>query len=98
MNSETTYCCGHAPGSRRAETLTVEGIVLPLIDDALFRQFDDRIRKAAANDVTFGATLVGHFFAGRKIQRPGGAAYWAGYGHLGCCSLLTVQRVVAIRD
>jgi hypothetical protein len=98
VNSETTYCCGHAPGSRRAETLTVEGIALPLVDDALFRQFDDRIRKAAANDVTFGAALVGHFFAGKKTQRPDGVAYWAGYGHLGCCSLLVIQRVVAVRD
>jgi hypothetical protein len=97
LNSQTMYCCGHAPGSPRGETLRVDGIALPLVDDALFRRFDDR-NKSVSGRVTFGATLVGHFFAGKKKQRPDGLVYWDGYGHLGCCSLLVIQQVVDVRD
>jgi hypothetical protein len=36
------------------------------------------------------ATLVGRFFAAEKD-----ATHWRGYGHMGCCSLLAIQRVEA---
>lgn len=66
--------------------------------DELFRQFDKRIREGGVNKrISFRATLVGHFFAGDRIQRAG-VERWEGYGHLGCCSLLVIQQVLAVRD
>jgi hypothetical protein len=41
------------------------------------------------------ATLVGRFFSGRKERWPVGDS-WGGSGHLGCCSLLVIQQVLAI--
>ena len=92
-NSDTVYCCGTTAGAPRGGTLIVEGMPLPLIKDALFRRFDARI--GAANASTFRATLVGRFFAGAKQQSSGGE-FWGGYGHLGCCSLLVIQRILAV--
>src|SRR5690348_15956689 len=45
VNSETVFCCGTKAGAPRGRTLVIEGITLPLVEDALFRRFDDRIRK-----------------------------------------------------
>lgn len=99
VNSETVFCCGPRAGAPRGGTLVVEGVTLPLVDDALFHRFDDRIRKGSVStDVKFLATLRGHFFAGEKQQKPGGREYWGGYGHLGCCSLLVIEQVVAVDD
>lgn len=92
VNSETVYCCGTTAGAPRGQTLVVDGITLPLADDALFHRFDDHIRKAS-REVTFRATLRGHFFAGKKQPAAGG-----GYGHLGCCSLLVIEQVMAVDD
>lgn len=39
---------------------------------------------------------VGRFFAGEKISYPAGGEGWAGYGHMGCCSLFAIQQVVAV--
>jgi hypothetical protein len=40
------------------------------------------------------ATLVGRFFAGKRVEffkdEP-----WGGYGHMGCCTLLAIQQVVS---
>src|SRR5262249_35907685 len=86
-------------GALRGGTLVVEGVSLPLVDDSLFRHFDDRIRKSGAvSNVKFPATLRGHFFAGEKQQTPGGSEYWGGHRHLGCCRLLLIQQVLAVDD
>ncbi len=45
--------------------------------------------------VTFRAHLIGRFFAGLKQHTPKGD-FWGGYGHLGCCSLLVIQQVLAV--
>jgi len=99
LSSKTVFCCGATPGAPRGGTLVVEGITLPVIDDVLFRRFDDRIQQSkASNDVKFSATLRGHFFAGEKQRMPDGREYWGGYGHFGCCSLLVVQQVLAVDE
>jgi hypothetical protein len=91
VNSETVYCCGvKAP---RDAALVVEGITTRLIDDALFRRFDGRVR--TAGDVSFRAHMIGRFFAGLK-QHTGKGDFWGGYGHLGCCSLLVIEQVLAV--
>lgn len=92
VNSETEYCCGVKAGPRAAD-LVVEGITTRLIDNALFRRFDARVR--SPGDVSFRAHLIGRFFAGLKQRTPKGDV-WGGYGHLGCCSLLVIQQVLAV--
>jgi hypothetical protein len=92
VNSETEYCCGVKAGPRTAD-LVVEGIATRLIDDALFRRFDARVR--TRDDVSFRAHLIGRFFAGLKQHTPKGD-FWGGYGHLSCCSLLVIQQVLAV--
>jgi hypothetical protein len=93
VNSETVYCCGVKSGTPRATALVVEGIATRLIDDALFRRFDARVR--TRGDVSFRAHLIGRFFAGLKQHTPKGD-FWGGYGHLGCCSLLVIEQVLGV--
>jgi len=42
------------------------------------------------------ATIVGRFFSGRSQKLPSDVVIWGGYGHLGCCSLLAIERVVSV--
>jgi hypothetical protein len=93
VDSETVYCCGvKAP---RTTALVVEGITTRLIDDALFRRFDARVR--SRGDVRFRARLIGRFFAGLK-QHTAKGDVWGGYGHFACCSLLVIQQVLAVES
>jgi hypothetical protein len=91
VDSETAYCCGVK--TPRAAALVVEGIPTRLIEDALFRRFDARVR--THGDVRFRGRLIGRFFAGIKQQTPKGE-FWGGYGHFGCCSLLVIQQVLTV--
>ena len=91
VESETVYCCGVK--TPRTADLVVEGIATRLIDDALFRRFDARVR--VPGDVRFRAHLIGRFFAGLKQHTTKGDV-WGGYGHFGCCSLLVIQQVLAV--
>jgi len=96
-NSDTTYCCGIIAGSLRSRTLTIDGITLPLVEDALFKRLERRVRQRnAGGSVAVRAKLLGHFFAGEKQQGRDGSTFWGGYGHLGCCSLLVIERVLAV--
>ena len=95
VSSETIYCCGVKSATPRDTALVVEGIATRLIDDALFRRFDARVR--TRGDVSFRAHLIGRFFAGLKQHTPKGD-FWGGYGHLGCCSLLVIQQVLAVDE
>ncbi len=89
--SNTVYCCpGEAGKETRSESLTVEGVPVPLLDDSVFRQFTDLLKKEP--DTTVRVTLVGRFFSGAK-QTSSRSAWWGGFGHLGCCSLFAIQRV-----
>jgi hypothetical protein len=76
----------------------VEGIKIPLQKDASLQDFA-RLVTAHREKTDSGkrcsdcyfyhvtATLMGRFFAGKESQLG------RGYGHLGCCSLLTVSKV-----
>jgi hypothetical protein len=87
--SNTVYCCpGESSATDRSQSLSVEGIPVPLLSDATFEGFTELLKKE--RDTTVRATLVGRFFEAEKD-----AMHWRGYGHMGCCSLLVIQRVEA---
>jgi hypothetical protein len=92
--SDTVYCCPGEGGQERRETLTVEGLQVPLVEDLTFRQFTELLKNE--EDTTVRVTLMGRFFSGVK-NTVSGSTYWGGAGHLGCCSLLVVQRVEAFQ-
>lgn len=91
--SNTVYCCpGEGGAGPRSKPLSVEDIPIPLVRDTSFADFTELLKKE--HDTTVRATLVGRFFAGEK-ETIRGLTGWHGYGHMGCCSLLAIQRVVA---
>lgn len=92
-SSNTIYCCGVTPSRTRPKPLVVEKIRVTLLDDEKFRRFDKMLQRPRGSVVR--ATIAGRFFAGEQQQWPGGT-FWGGYGHMGCCSLLAIQRVVSV--
>src|SRR5579862_3868646 len=89
--SNTVYCCpGEVGRESRPESVTVEGIQIPLATDEKFRQFVDLLKKEP--DTTVRGTFVGMFFSG-KNETLNNSSSWRGFGHMGCCSLLVIQRV-----
>lgn len=97
--SDTMYCCGVTAGKSRPHQLSIESIPIPIVEDDRFRQFDREIQPPFLSG-KFGsvvhATLVGRFFAGRKVTGPSGYSAWMGFGHMGCCSLLAIQQVESV--
>jgi hypothetical protein len=91
--SGTMYCCGVTRARARPKQLVVENIPISLVDDERFREFDKLLQRGP--DSVVHATIVGRFFSGKQIQRPGGV-FWGGYGHMGCCSLLAIQQVISL--
>jgi hypothetical protein len=97
--SDTTYCCGPTAGKSRPRELQVENIPIPLAENDLFRLFDKQIQppfRSGKYGSVVHATIVGRFFAGRKKTYPNGESTWAGYGHMGCCSLLAIQEIESV--
>jgi hypothetical protein len=91
--SNTPYCCpGENAQATRREPLAIEGTQIPLVVDATFESFTDLLKREP--DTTVRATLVGRFFSGEK-ETLQGSVYWHGFGHMGCCSLLAIERVEA---
>jgi len=88
--SDTAYCCPGESAKARPESLTVEGVQVPLVDDLTFRKFTDLLKKE--QDTTVRVTARGRFFSGEK-RTINGANSWGGAGHLGCCSLFVIERV-----
>jgi hypothetical protein len=82
--ARTVYCCPGRTSRTRFTALTVDGIKTTLVDDKMFRRFDDESKKGVQ------ARLVGRFFA-----KPVGTR--TGYGHLGCCSLFVIQQVLDVQ-
>lgn len=86
--SGTIYCCpGEGDTAERPTPLTIDGIVLPLVRDATFERFRKaltRKRPASAH-----AVLIGTFFVSESAYVSGSG----GFGHMGCCSLLVIERV-----
>ncbi len=93
--SGTMYCCGVTADRHRPKELKVEDISIPLVDNDQFREFDKLIQppfRSGVHGSIVHATLVGRFFSGRLIKYPK-AAFWGGYGHMGCCTLLAIQEI-----
>jgi hypothetical protein len=88
--SDTAYCCPGEGTKERPESLTVEGVQIPLVDDLTFQKFTDLLRKEP--DTTVRVAALGRFFSGEK-RTINGATSWGGAGHLGCCSLFVIERV-----
>ncbi len=96
--SGTMYCCGVSADRHRPKELVIEDIPIPLTDDKQFRDFDKLIQppfRSGRYGAIVHATVVGRFFAGRKMQYPKGT-FWGGFGHMGCCSLLAIQEVKSV--
>jgi len=93
--SGTMYCCGATADRSRPNPVQVEDVPIPLVVDERFKDFDRIIQRRP--DTLARATLVGRFFSGRQERLPGGVI-WGGYGHMGCCSLLAIQQVVAVES
>jgi hypothetical protein len=70
--------------------LTVEGVQVSLINDPTFQLFIELLQKEP--DTTVRSTVVGRFFSGTKETSNTGT-FWRGFGHMGCCSLLVIERV-----
>jgi len=90
-SSGTVYCCDELKNRKRSKPIEIEGITVPLTDDKAFHDFDRLIQRPP--DSIAHATLAGWFFAGSKAKTSGAGA---SYGHMGCCSLLLIQQVVAV--
>lgn len=89
--SDTVYCCPGEGGTKtRPEPLTVQGVQIPLINDRVFQEFTDLLKREP--DTTVRVTVVGRFFAGEK-HTSDKSTYWQGFGHMGCCSLFVIQEV-----
>lgn len=91
--SGTMYCCGPTSARIRPKKLVVENIPVELVADERFQQFDKLVQRSP--DSVVRATLVGRFFAGEEIKTPA-RTFRGGYGHMGCCSLLAIEQVVAV--
>ena len=93
----TMYCCGLTNARERAEDLIVEGITVPLADDALFRSFDQKLHpnhpKKNKSD-TVSATVQGILFL--APQKVGNSPTMYGYGHMGISILFALTRVAAV--
>ena len=92
-SSDTVFCCGPTANQTRPRSLVIEGIRIPLYKDKKFRLFDQIIK--GSEDTTIHATIEGRFFSGEQVQYPGGL-YWSGYGHMGCCSLLVIEKIASV--
>jgi len=89
--SNTAYCCpGESGRETRTDSLTVEGVQIPLTGDPTFHQFTDLLKNE--QDTTVRVTVVGRFFSGAK-ETINASSFWRGFGHMGCCSLFVIQRV-----
>lgn len=79
-----------------SQPMKIEGIPIPLTDDAMFHRFDDFLHSQPPA-MTVHATVVARFFAGKLEDYPNGKQ-WGGYGHLGCCSLFVIEKVLEVDD
>lgn len=95
INSGTIACCKSLNDRHRSQPLAIENIVLPLLDNQLFQEFDKAIQppfRTGQSGAVEHATLIGTFFAGQQMETTT-EHYWGGYGYMGCCSLLAIQEV-----
>ena len=90
--TDTMYCCGLPPQTEK-QPLKVQGIFVPLERDELFRRFDLMLH-ARKGSASVRATVQARIFAIQ--EKLGNRLFWQGYGHMGCCMLLALEKVVHI--
>lgn len=95
VNSGTIYFGPGTNQRQREKELVVQNVPIPLVDDDLFKRFDERIHHFGLPDhgTLTHARLVGRYFAGRKETYPNGNSSWGGFGHFGCCTLLAIEQI-----
>ncbi len=86
-------CCEVAPTRRRTIPMSIDGIAIPLIEDAAFRELDRLLQ--IPPDRVVHARMIGRFFAS-STRRIAAVEAHVGYGHMGCCSLFVVQQVLSV--
>ncbi len=94
-SSLTVYLGGGKTQRTRPKDLQIEGIVVPLTLNRQFEEFDKAIQPpfhSGKQGVVLRATLVGRFFAGKRLEFFEGKP-WGGFGHMSCCTLLAIQEV-----
>lgn len=104
IGAQTIYCCGDHSRTPQTE-IKIDGYVIPLEKNQELSEFL-RLLNAAREKAPNGgpcydcyyyrvtASLVGRFFAGGwPNEKQSTPLPKAGYGHLGCCSLLVIERV-----
>jgi hypothetical protein len=85
------YAGGDSEEGRKKAPLVVEGIETTLVEDAPLSEFQ-RLTRPKRGYGHAQVTVIGRFFAGRKIELDTGT-FWGGYGHMGFHSLLVIQQV-----
>jgi hypothetical protein len=96
--SGTTYCCGGTTSRKRSQELVVENIQIPLVKNQPFDELEKAIQppfRSGRHGAIIRATVVGRFFAGKKMKSARGDM-WVGYGHMGCCSLLAIREIKSV--
>lgn len=77
---------------QRTQPVEIEGVSVRLVKDAPLHRFMSALRRKPH---TARATLIGVFFAGQREQ-PRAKPTLPGYGHLGCCTLLVIEKVESV--
>jgi hypothetical protein len=85
------------PRRQHGADLTIEGQAVPLVRDAAYREFRNRLDAKRLRRPDGGqcfdecefyrvtASITGTFFAAKNR--------YSGYGHLGCCNLLVIRQI-----
>lgn len=95
--TDTMYCCGPTVGTRRSQPLRIDGMDVPLVENDAFGELNARLhpaRPARRGSDLVRATMQGRIFA--RQEALNGRKFWAGYGHMGCCMLFVLTRVVDV--
>ena len=92
--SGTMYCCGASNARTRPKQMEIENVSITLVEDDNFHKLDGLLQVPGTYATAHG-TVVGRFFSGKESSYPNGK-HWGGYGHMGCCSLLVIQQVLAV--
>lgn len=68
----------------------------PLVNDDNLKQLQDLLVEHHRTGQLTGATMVGTFYAGKRVEINGRKSALRGYGQMGCCSLFVLSRVESV--
>ena len=89
---------GGTPRPATGNPCTFDGLELPLKRDRDFDLMQKLLQAAekAGKTKMLRATLTGKYFSGRPTKLASGETIRAGYGRMGCCSLLVIEEVAKV--